>query len=151
MTRALAAALIPLSVAGRRAAPAACGLGGCAYAADSGIYREHGSAAPLLRAQDPPSRPRVGQTECNTLRGRDPWWLRRARAGPQCRGGHGHVEGGGGRPSRGARRWSTYGSALQQAVVPAAALRLLDDVLSFAHVAGVAHYQNWSALEPAPG
>lgn len=45
--------------------------------------------------------------------------------------------------------WSTYGGPLQRAVVPAPDLGLLDNILSFPWIAGVAHYQNFSALEPS--
>lgn len=43
--------------------------------------------------------------------------------------------------------WSTYGGPLQKATVDNVELGLLDDVLAFEYVAGVAHYQNWSTLE----
>lgn len=47
--------------------------------------------------------------------------------------------------------WSTYAGALQRPVVSVADLKLLDDVLAFPYIAGVAHYQNWSTLQPGPG
>ena len=47
--------------------------------------------------------------------------------------------------------FSTYGGLLQRSDVSSSALRLLDEVLAFPQVAGIAHYQNWSTLEPVDG
>jgi hypothetical protein len=47
--------------------------------------------------------------------------------------------------------WSTYGGVVSNSVVPLSALGLIDDVLSFNHIRGVAHYQNWSTLEIEAG
>ena len=47
--------------------------------------------------------------------------------------------------------WSTYGGPVQRSVVSPGSLKLIDDVLSFDFVAGIAHYQNWSTLEVSEG
>ena len=44
--------------------------------------------------------------------------------------------------------WSTYGGPVQRSVVTPSSIKLIDDVLAFDYVAGIAHYQNWSTLEP---
>jgi hypothetical protein len=36
-------------------------------------------------------------------------------------------------------------------VVDPESIAMIDQILAFDHVVGVAHYQNWSTLEPAPG
>ena len=47
--------------------------------------------------------------------------------------------------------FSTYGGPLSAISVSQSSLQLLDAVLSYPYVAGVAHYQNWSTLEVAEG
>jgi pectin methylesterase-like acyl-CoA thioesterase len=47
--------------------------------------------------------------------------------------------------------WSTYGGPVQRSVVSPGSLKLIDDVLAFDYIAGIAHYQNWSTLEPRRG
>ena len=47
--------------------------------------------------------------------------------------------------------WSTYGGPLQKPLVANESLALLDAGLGLDHIAGVSHYQNWSALEGTRG
>ena len=47
--------------------------------------------------------------------------------------------------------WSTYTGPLQRSIVQSSDLAQIDAVLSLGHISGVAHYQNWSTVNPAPG